>query len=109
MGRTRSGPGCRDLPTENAEAPFHEGDLPHFELRRRYDIVSCLFSSIAYVRNRAELDEAVGCIARHLRPHPVSLFEDGDYIAAFEKAKLPAAHDPEGLEGRSLFVAVRPT
>ena len=50
-----------------------------------------------------------GRVEYFVEPHPVSLFEDGDNIAAFEKASLPVAHDPEGLEGRSLFVAVSPT
>jgi SAM-dependent methyltransferase len=152
---------------------FHEGDFRNFELGRRYDVVSCLFSSIAYARDASELEEAVRCLARHLlpggvlvvegfiapdkfqpghvqllcadepdmkvtrmasgkakdgrvqfefhyligrptgieyflEPHDVSLFTDDEYAVAFERAGLAVQHDPEGLEGRSLFVGVSP-
>jgi hypothetical protein len=43
-----------------------------------------------------------------LEPHDLSLFTDDEYGVAFERAGLAVQHDPEGLEGRSLFVGVSP-
>ena len=152
---------------------FQQGDFCNFDLGRRYDVVSCLFSSIAYARDTNELEEAVRCLARHLLPggvlavegfiapdkfqpghvqllcadepdmkvtrmasgeakagrvqfefhyligrptgieyflesHDLALFKDDEYAAAFKRAGLAVQHDPEGLEGRSLFVGVSP-
>lgn len=152
---------------------FQQGDFRNFDLGRRYDVVSCLFSSIAYARDTNELEEAVRCLARHLLPggvlvvegfiapdrfqpghvqllcadepdmkvtrmasgeakagrvqfefhyligrptgieyflesHDLALFKDDEYAAAFKRAGLAVQHDPEGLEGRSLFVGVSP-
>lgn len=48
--------------------PLHRGDVLDFALRRRFDVVTCLFSSIAYVITLARLRGAIANLARHLRP-----------------------------------------
>jgi SAM-dependent methyltransferase len=52
-----------------------EADMTHFELGRRFDAVTCLFSSIAYARTRGGLDRAVATMARHLEPGGVLVVE----------------------------------
>lgn len=39
-----------------------------FDLKRQFDVVTCLFSSIAYVRVTSKLEEAVATMGRHLLP-----------------------------------------
>jgi SAM-dependent methyltransferase len=51
-----------------ADIPFHQGDLVGFDLRRQFDVVTCLFSSIANVRTEPRLRQAIATMARHLRP-----------------------------------------
>jgi SAM-dependent methyltransferase len=43
----------------------HEGDLAGFDLGRRFDVVTCLFSSIGYA---PDLGSAVRNLARHVAP-----------------------------------------
>jgi SAM-dependent methyltransferase len=50
------------------DVPFHQGDMTAFDLGRRFDVVTCLFSSIAYVRTVDNLRRAVAAMARHLQP-----------------------------------------
>jgi len=47
---------------------FHQGDMVDFTLGRQFDIVTCLFSSIAYTRTEERLRQAVANMAGHLRP-----------------------------------------
>jgi ubiquinone/menaquinone biosynthesis C-methylase UbiE len=54
---------------------LHEGDMRHFALGKKFDVVTCLFSVIGYVRSVAELDTAVATMARHLRPEGVLIVE----------------------------------
>jgi SAM-dependent methyltransferase len=54
---------------------FHRADMSDFDLRRSFDVVACLFSSVGYVGTVAKLQSAVGCMARHLRPGGVLLIE----------------------------------
>lgn len=54
---------------------FFQGDMIDFNLNRRFDAVTCLFSSIGYVRTKANLHKAVKSMARHLREGGVLLVE----------------------------------
>ena len=46
--------------------PLAVGDMRSFDLGRRFDAVTCLFSSIGYVHTRDDLRDAVGAMVRHL-------------------------------------------
>ncbi len=54
---------------------FHPGDMRDFDLGRRYDVVTCLFSSIGYVQTLEKLRSAVDCMARHVAPGGVLVVE----------------------------------
>jgi SAM-dependent methyltransferase len=55
--------------------PLHLEDFRGFDLGRLYDVVVCLFSSIAYARNTNELEQAIACLARHVQPGGVVVVE----------------------------------
>ncbi|MBK8540523.1 MAG: class I SAM-dependent methyltransferase [Ardenticatenia bacterium] len=55
--------------------PLHQGDMRAFDLGERFDVVTCLFSAIGYVRTRAGLARALRSMARHLAPGGVLLVE----------------------------------
>lgn len=54
---------------------LHEADMQEFELGRTFDVVTCLFSAVAYVRTLEGLERSVRSMARHLRPGGVLLVE----------------------------------
>ena len=54
---------------------FLSGDMSSFDLKRRYDAVICLFSSIAYVRTYRNLKRTIACLARHLKPGGILIIE----------------------------------
>jgi SAM-dependent methyltransferase len=47
--------------------PLHHGDMTAFALGTTFDLVTCLFSAIGYVKTPENLARAVGCMARHLK------------------------------------------
>jgi len=55
--------------------PFHEGDMLCFGLGRRFDVVTCLFSSIGYAKTTENLVKAVRNVAGHLEPGGVLIVE----------------------------------
>ena len=154
------------------EIPFHQADMAEFDLGRRFDIVTCLFSSIGYVKTKARLNQAIQTMSDHLLPggvlivepwftpeqwkpgrvsalfvdqpdlkiarmnisevedrlsflvlhytvgtpegveyfterHELGLFTPEEYLEAFHKARLEVIHDPEGLDGRGLYIGLK--
>jgi SAM-dependent methyltransferase len=57
------------------DIPFHHGDMRDFELGRQFDVVTCLFSSIAYVKTADKLEQATATMARHVRRGGVLVIE----------------------------------
>jgi len=57
------------------DVELHQGDMTSFSLGRRFDVVTCLFSSIGYVGTVDGLGAAVAAMARHLNPGGVLIVE----------------------------------
>jgi SAM-dependent methyltransferase len=51
---------------KHPDVPFHHADMVAFDLASKFDVVTCLFSSIGYVRTRQNLIRAVACMTRHV-------------------------------------------
>lgn len=54
---------------------FLSRDMTSFNLKRRFDAVICLFSSIAYVRTYRNLKRTIACFAGHLKPGGILIIE----------------------------------
>jgi SAM-dependent methyltransferase len=69
-------PALLDIARERlGDVPLHEADMTDFDLARRFDVVACLFSSIAYVRTVERMRLAIAAMARHLAPGGLLLVE----------------------------------
>jgi SAM-dependent methyltransferase len=60
---------------KNPAGQYIRADITDFELGRTYDVVTCLFSAIGYVRTVERLEDAISCMARHVRPGGALLVE----------------------------------
>jgi ubiquinone/menaquinone biosynthesis C-methylase UbiE len=57
------------------EVRFYKEDMTSFELGDTYDVVTCLFSSIGYVKSVNNMEKAVVSMARHLKPGGLLIVE----------------------------------
>lgn len=92
--------------------PVHEGDMRLFDLGRRFDAVTCLFSSIGYARTPEDLGRAVAAMTRHLEPGGVLVVDawltpdawaDGhvDAVAAMDEGRAVARTSRSYRMGRT--------
>jgi SAM-dependent methyltransferase len=54
---------------------FEVADMRHFEMERDQDAIVCLFSSIAYLTDPADVIRALRCFAAHLSPSGIVVVE----------------------------------
>jgi len=57
------------------EIPFHQTDMLDFDLSRQFDVVTCLFSSIGYVKTPARLWQTIQRMQRHTYPGGLVIIE----------------------------------
>ncbi len=61
--------------TRHPNILFHQGDTVDFELAERFDVITCLFSAIGYVKTEERLRQAIQTIADHLSLEGVLIVE----------------------------------
>jgi SAM-dependent methyltransferase len=84
-------PGLLELARERLPGvPLHEGDMTELDLGRGFDVVTCLFSSIGYVRTRDGLNRATAALARHVAPGGVLVIEPWFEPGGWEAGRLDA-------------------
>jgi len=59
----------------NPEIIFHHADMVDFELGHKFDVITCLFSSIGYARTVPRLHQTLRTMRRHLNAGGVILIE----------------------------------
>ena len=52
---------------------LHQGNMQTFDLHKQFDIVTCLFSSIGYLKNTKQLEQTIVNFSKHLKPGGVFL------------------------------------
>ena len=60
---------------KNPSGIYIHADMIDFDLGRSYDVVTCLFSAIGIVRTFERLEQAIMCMARHVKPAGVLIIE----------------------------------
>jgi ubiquinone/menaquinone biosynthesis C-methylase UbiE len=71
---------------------FHHGDMTSFDLGRQFDVITCLFSSIGYVKTKAKLRKAIQTMSKHLLPGGVLLVEPWFTPDQWTVGRLGALH-----------------
>ncbi len=71
------------------DVAFIQGDMQNFELDRKFDAVTCLFSSIGYVYPYKNMERAVMNMAHHLKPGGVLIIEPWLQPDVFDPRRPP--------------------
>jgi ubiquinone/menaquinone biosynthesis C-methylase UbiE len=69
---------------------FHKANMVDFNLGRSFDVVTCLFSSIGYVKTLDNMEKAISNMTRHLKPDGMLFVEPWFSPENYWKGKLTA-------------------
>jgi len=82
-------PGFLEIAQEKCPASkFSLADMTDFDLGKQYDVVTCLFSAIGYVKTVENTTKAIASFARHLRPRGIMLVEPWISVEKFEGGRF---------------------
>jgi ubiquinone/menaquinone biosynthesis C-methylase UbiE len=70
--------------------PFHQGDMVNLELNKKFDVIICLFSSIAFVKTVENLYKSVARMALHLKPNGTLFIEPWFYPENYWVGRITA-------------------
>jgi ubiquinone/menaquinone biosynthesis C-methylase UbiE len=99
----------------NPDIPFYQGDMIGFSLDQRFDVVTCLFSSVGYMKTIPRMTEAIANLARHAVPGGLLIIEpwltpevwmEGNVHALFvdkPELKIARMNITETRDGLSVF------
>ncbi len=74
----------------NPRVRFHRANMVDFHLPNNFDVVTCLFSAIGYVRTLSRLRAAIRNMAEHLKPGGVLIVEPWLTPQAFKRGHVGA-------------------
>lgn len=77
------------------DVPLHLGNMIDFDLPRKFDVVACLFSSIAYVKTADSLRSTVRAMKDHLSPGGILLIEPWFSPESYWTGTITANHVDE--------------
>lgn len=84
------------IAAERADAVrLHRGDMRTFDMGRQFDVVTCLFSSVAYMTTDKDLREAVENMTKHVKPGGVLIIEPFLYPESYTAGFLHFLHVDE--------------
>ncbi len=98
----------RQARKKHPDVSFHLADMTRFNLRRRFDVVTCLFSAIGHVKTKARLRQAVRNMANHLNPGGLLIVEPWFSPDQFQVGRVIANFvDKPGLKIARMGIAKR--
>lgn len=71
------------------DVTFTQGDMRDFNLHHKFDVVTCLFSSIGYVHPLEEMKQAIQNMTAHLKPGGVLVVEPWLQPGVFDPTRPP--------------------
>ncbi len=74
----------------NPKVMFHKGNMIDFHLPEKFDVITCLFSSIGYAKTLRNLRVAIRNMADHLKPGGVLIVEPWITPQAFARRHVGA-------------------
>lgn len=85
----------------NEGIAFEDADMTTMDLGKRFDVITCLFSSIGYVKTYSNLEKTIRNFAEHLKKGGAVLIEPWFTKSAY----IPGSPHMETYDGKDIKIA----
>jgi ubiquinone/menaquinone biosynthesis C-methylase UbiE len=85
----------------NEGIAFEDADMTTMDLGKRFDVITCLFSSIGYVKTHSNLEKTIRNFTKHLKKGGVVLIEPWFTKSAY----IPGSPHMETHDGKDIKIA----
>ncbi|MDE7384550.1 MAG: class I SAM-dependent methyltransferase [Anaeroplasmataceae bacterium] len=55
--------------------PFYVGDMTNFTLDRTYDVITCFFDSVNFLKTKDDIQNLLSSVNKHLNPNGIFIFD----------------------------------
>ena len=55
--------------------PYYVMDMTNFELNKQYDMITCFFDSVNFLKTKQDLDNMFSCVRKHLKKGGLFIFD----------------------------------
>lgn len=86
-------------------AKFYVGDMANFSLNRKFDIITCLFASIAYAKTNLLLKKTIKNFANHLELGGMIVIEPFWTMKQYKKTRNSSGFHMEIYDGKKIKMA----
>ncbi|MDE6240818.1 MAG: class I SAM-dependent methyltransferase [Anaeroplasmataceae bacterium] len=57
------------------EIPFFVGDMTNFKLDKTYDVITCFFDSVNFLKTKEDIQNLFSSVQKHLNPNGIFIFD----------------------------------
>lgn len=57
------------------DIPFYIADMTSFSLDKKYDVITCFFDSVNFLKTTNQIQAMLGCVKKHLNPQGYFIFD----------------------------------
>lgn len=55
--------------------PFYVEDMTNFNLHKKYDVITCFFDSVNFLKTSDDITKMLNCVKKHLKPQGLFIFD----------------------------------
>ncbi len=86
--------------------PFHVGDMTQFDFQKKYDVITCFFDSINFLKNKEEISDLFNCVKQHLNPNGIFICDifSRTLLKEYKHHKLKKRYETHKLKWKTKCV-----
>ena len=76
------------------QIPFYVKDMTDFNLNKQYNLITCFFDSVNFLKTKNDLNNMFECVKKHLKPNGYFIFDifSKDMMIEYENNHLKEDH-----------------